>query len=96
MQANIRLRGSGSVGFRSSLDALLTLVGGQILFEFRRVWIETPQFIISNYSFNKFLKYGRGEDVDDFAEILMTVSVGKTVSPTLTNTNMLLQIYGSR
>lgn len=42
-------------------------------FEFRRAWKENPQFIISNYAFENFLKHGRGEDVDDFAEILMTV-----------------------
>ncbi|KAL1853165.1 hypothetical protein Daus18300_011904 [Diaporthe australafricana] len=45
-------------------------------FEFRRAWKENPQFIISNYSFENFLKHGRGEDVDDFAEILMTVYIG--------------------
>lgn len=50
-------------------------------FEFDRLWKETPQFIISNYSFDNFLKHGRGEDVDDFAEILMTVSVGSTLQP---------------
>lgn len=46
-------------------------------FEFDRLWKETPQFIISNYSFDTFLKHGRGEDVDEFAEILMTVSVAE-------------------
>ncbi|KAG8164221.1 hypothetical protein KVR01_006139 [Diaporthe batatas] len=45
-------------------------------FEFSRLWKETPHFIISNYSFDSFLKHGRGEDVDDFAEILMTVYMG--------------------
>lgn len=45
-------------------------------FEFDRLWKETPQFIISNYSFDTFLKHGRGEDVDEFAEILMTVYLG--------------------
>lgn len=50
-------------------------------FEFQRLWKETPQFIISNYSFDNFLKHGRGDDVDDFAEILMTVSVGETLWP---------------
>ncbi|KAI3390480.1 hypothetical protein diail_9557 [Diaporthe ilicicola] len=45
-------------------------------FEFRRAWRENPQFIISNYSFEAFLKHGRGEDVDDFANILMTVYMG--------------------
>lgn len=46
-------------------------------FEFNRLWKETPQFVISNYSFDTFLKHGRGEDVDEFAEILMTVSVAE-------------------
>lgn len=58
-------------------------------YEFRRLWKETPQFIISNYSFDTFLKHGRGEDVDDFAEILMTVSVAKSHPPALIDTNRL-------
>jgi hypothetical protein len=37
------------------------------------MWKEKPQYIISNYSFEKFLDHGRGEDVDEFAEILLSV-----------------------
>lgn len=40
-------------------------------FEFARCWKEEPQFIIKNYSFQHFLQYGRGTDVDDFAKLLM-------------------------
>lgn len=50
-------------------------------FEFNHLWRETPQFVISNYSFDTFLKHGRGEDVDEFAEILMTVSVAESHLP---------------
>ncbi|RYP82956.1 hypothetical protein DL770_005469 [Monosporascus sp. CRB-9-2] len=35
-----------------------------------------PHFIIRNYSFEHFLEYGRGEDVDEFAEILLSVYMG--------------------
>ncbi|KAK3934077.1 hypothetical protein QBC46DRAFT_274519 [Diplogelasinospora grovesii] len=45
-------------------------------FEFQRMWRESPQFIISNYSFEKFLEHGRAEDVDEFAEILLSVYLG--------------------
>ncbi|KIV78528.1 hypothetical protein, variant [Exophiala sideris] len=36
-------------------------------------WKGRPHFIISNYSFQHFLQHGRGEDVDEFAEILLRV-----------------------
>jgi hypothetical protein len=42
-------------------------------FMFDRMWKEKPHYIINNYSFDKFLDYGRGEDVDEFAEILLSV-----------------------
>jgi len=42
-------------------------------FEFARMWKEKPHFIIANYSFEHFIQCGRGEDVDDFAEILLSV-----------------------
>ncbi|KAK3339943.1 hypothetical protein B0T25DRAFT_560951 [Lasiosphaeria hispida] len=46
-------------------------------FEFHRMWKEKPQFIIANYSFETFLEHGgRGEDVDDFAEILLSSYMG--------------------
>lgn len=41
-------------------------------FEFARMWKEKPHFIITNYSFEHFLEFGRGEDVDQFAEILLS------------------------
>jgi len=37
------------------------------------MWKEKPHYIIDNYSFENFLKYGRGDDVDEFAEILLSV-----------------------
>lgn len=42
-------------------------------YEFQRMWREKPPFIINNFSFDEFLKHGRGEDVDEFAEILLSV-----------------------
>ncbi|KAK6063153.1 hypothetical protein SCUP515_12679 [Seiridium cupressi] len=42
-------------------------------FEFDHLWKENPPFVIPNYSFENFLKHGRGEDVDEFAKILMSV-----------------------
>jgi len=37
------------------------------------MWQNKPHFIIKNYSFENFLECGRGEDVDEFAEILLSV-----------------------
>ncbi|KAJ0124284.1 hypothetical protein J7T55_005622 [Diaporthe amygdali] len=62
-------------------------------FEFRRLWKETPHFIIANYSFETFLEHGRAEDVDDFAEILMTVSVGKRDHSAPSSANVLGDRY---
>ncbi|KAB5582907.1 hypothetical protein GE09DRAFT_1167093 [Coniochaeta sp. 2T2.1] len=45
-------------------------------FAFSRVWKEHPHYVINNYSFDDFLKYGKGDDVDEFAEILLSVYVG--------------------
>ncbi|KAK0704585.1 hypothetical protein B0H67DRAFT_557360 [Lasiosphaeris hirsuta] len=46
-------------------------------FEFYRVWKEKPQFVIANYSLETFLEHGgRGDDVDDFAEILLSSYMG--------------------
>ncbi|KAM5341477.1 hypothetical protein ACJ41O_014508 [Fusarium nematophilum] len=44
--------------------------------EFERMWKEKPHFIIDNYSFAKFLEHGRGEDVDEFAQVLLSVYIG--------------------
>jgi len=41
-------------------------------FEFARRWREEPHFVIKNYAFQKFLEYGRADDVDDFSRILLT------------------------
>lgn len=43
--------------------------------EFQRAWREKPHFVISNYAFDGFLENGKGEDVDEFAEITLTVLV---------------------
>lgn len=59
------------------------------------MWMEKPHFIIANYSFEKFLEHGRGEDVDEFAEILLSVSVGKK-SPGLKDANRSQQLHRSR
>lgn len=39
---------------------------------FARMWSEKPRFTITNYSFDHFLEYGRGDDVDEFSEILLS------------------------
>ncbi|KAI1741736.1 hypothetical protein F4680DRAFT_414885 [Xylaria scruposa] len=44
--------------------------------EFRRVWKDSSHFVITNFAFENFLKNGKGEDVDEFAEILLNVSMG--------------------
>ncbi|KAI5860106.1 hypothetical protein GGS23DRAFT_249423 [Durotheca rogersii] len=45
-------------------------------FEFSRRWRETPHFVITNFSLENFLEHGGGEEVDDFAEILLGVYLG--------------------
>lgn len=45
-------------------------------FEFYRRWKESPHFVIANYSFDTFLKHGRGDDVDEFAEVMLSVYMG--------------------
>lgn len=42
-------------------------------FEFDRMWKGKPHFKITNYSFETFLMHGRSDDVDDFAEVLLSV-----------------------
>ncbi|KAK5316239.1 hypothetical protein LTR70_006407 [Exophiala xenobiotica] len=45
-------------------------------FEFASTWKEKPHFVITNYSFEHFLECGRGEDVDEFAQLLLSVYMG--------------------
>lgn len=44
-------------------------------FDFFRLWKEKPHFIITNHSLEHFVGHGKGEDVDEFAEIILGVSV---------------------
>ncbi|KAK0628506.1 hypothetical protein B0T17DRAFT_614411 [Bombardia bombarda] len=44
---------------------------------FYRMWEEKPRYIISNYSLDEFLKHGKGDDVDEFAKILLTAYMGQ-------------------
>ncbi|KUJ14697.1 uncharacterized protein LY89DRAFT_671121 [Mollisia scopiformis] len=44
-------------------------------FTFFRMWQEKPHFVINNYSFENFVKHGRGDDVDEFAEIMLNAQV---------------------
>ncbi|KAJ8119895.1 hypothetical protein ONZ43_g3256 [Nemania bipapillata] len=44
--------------------------------EFRRAWQESPHFVIANFMFEKFVENGKGEDVDEFAEILLSLYMG--------------------
>jgi hypothetical protein len=41
--------------------------------EFQRAWRESSHFVIANYSFDRFFENGKGEDVDEFAEILLSL-----------------------
>ncbi|KAI0842847.1 hypothetical protein F5Y06DRAFT_256256 [Hypoxylon sp. FL0890] len=45
-------------------------------FDFFRAWKEKPMWIISAFYFDEFLRTGRGEDVDDFALVFLTLSFG--------------------
>ncbi|KAH9885674.1 hypothetical protein F4778DRAFT_498501 [Xylariomycetidae sp. FL2044] len=45
-------------------------------YEFWRAWRERRHFVISNYAFEEFLEHGRGEDVDEFGKILLSVYMG--------------------
>lgn len=39
--------------------------------EFARNWREKPHFVGTNYTLEHFLEYGRGDDVDEFGEIVL-------------------------
>ncbi|KAK3330453.1 hypothetical protein B0H66DRAFT_468993 [Apodospora peruviana] len=42
-------------------------------YDFYRAWEEKkPHFVINSYSFDEFLKYGRPDDVDEFAKIMLS------------------------
>ncbi|KAK5655091.1 hypothetical protein OQA88_5990 [Cercophora sp. LCS_1] len=41
--------------------------------EFQRAWKKSRSFIIANFSFQEFFEHGAAEDVDEFAEVLLTV-----------------------
>ncbi|KAH7024799.1 uncharacterized protein B0I36DRAFT_332050 [Microdochium trichocladiopsis] len=45
-------------------------------FEFCKAWNEKPFFYISGFGFREFLECGRPDDVDSFARILLTVTLG--------------------
>ncbi|KAI0441458.1 hypothetical protein F4803DRAFT_418954 [Xylaria telfairii] len=47
--------------------------------EFQRAWRDTPHFVIANFAFDNFLENGKGEDVDEFAEILLNAYMGADV-----------------
>ncbi|KAI0189638.1 hypothetical protein F4808DRAFT_445306 [Astrocystis sublimbata] len=44
--------------------------------DFRRAWKDSPHYVISNFAFDKFLENGKGEDVDEFAQILLNAVMG--------------------
>ncbi|KAK5626139.1 hypothetical protein RRF57_001854 [Xylaria bambusicola] len=44
--------------------------------EFQRAWRESSHFIIASFSFGSFVENGKGEDVDEFAEIFLNVYMG--------------------
>ncbi|KAI0148126.1 hypothetical protein F4776DRAFT_300858 [Hypoxylon sp. NC0597] len=45
-------------------------------FDFFRAWKEKPMWIISAFYFDEFLRTGKGDDVDDFALVFLTMSFG--------------------
>ncbi|KAI0539084.1 hypothetical protein GGR58DRAFT_264854 [Xylaria digitata] len=44
--------------------------------EFQRAWDENSHFVIANFTLENFIKNGKGEDVDEFAEIFLNVYMG--------------------
>ncbi|KAI0449894.1 hypothetical protein F5B21DRAFT_492898 [Xylaria acuta] len=47
--------------------------------EFQRAWKESAHFVIANFAFDNFLENGKGEDVDEFAGILLNAYMGVDV-----------------
>lgn len=45
-------------------------------FGFFRMWKEKPHYVINNFALDDFLKYGRGDDMDEFAVLVLSVYVG--------------------
>ncbi|KAI2464080.1 hypothetical protein F4781DRAFT_436786 [Annulohypoxylon bovei var. microspora] len=45
-------------------------------FDFYRAWKEKPMWIISAFDFDEFLRTGKGDDMDDFALVFLTLSFG--------------------
>ncbi|KAI1148881.1 hypothetical protein F4825DRAFT_76212 [Nemania diffusa] len=44
--------------------------------EFQRAWKESPHFVIANFTFKEFIENGQAQDVDEFAEILLSLYMG--------------------
>ncbi|KAI0483853.1 hypothetical protein F4859DRAFT_512490 [Xylaria cf. heliscus] len=44
--------------------------------EFQRAWKDSSHFVIANFAFDNFLEYGKGEDVDEFAEVILNTYMG--------------------
>ncbi|KAF2967950.1 hypothetical protein GQX73_g5603 [Xylaria multiplex] len=44
--------------------------------EFQRAWNENSHFVITNFTLENFIENGKGEDVDEFAEIFLHVYMG--------------------
>lgn len=42
-------------------------------FDFYSRWRNKPHFIIKNFAFDRFLQTGKGEDVDSFGRIILTL-----------------------
>ncbi|KAI1169752.1 hypothetical protein F4777DRAFT_596019 [Nemania sp. FL0916] len=43
---------------------------------FQRAWKDSPHFVIVNFMFEKFVKSGKGDDVDEFGEMLLNMYMG--------------------
>ncbi|TGJ79089.1 hypothetical protein E0Z10_g9674 [Xylaria hypoxylon] len=44
--------------------------------EFRHAWNESSHFVIANFTLDNFIENGKGEDVDEFAEIFLVLYMG--------------------
>ncbi|KAI1422543.1 hypothetical protein F5Y12DRAFT_609193 [Xylaria sp. FL1777] len=76
------LKESGDMELNSPWDYVHRWTIGRSLWEadssteFRRAWKESSHFVIANFMLEDFVENGKGEDVDDFAEIFLEVYMG--------------------
>lgn len=44
--------------------------------DFDRLWARNQHFVIANFSFDKFIAQGKGDEIDEFGEMLLSVYMG--------------------